>query len=463
MSPENGILTMRDGRTFKLPAGLGIRNVSTDKVRVLKTPRARRRPKSMKVDKISNLNITAPLSQLTQHMAHVPVKDMEAWVNRSIDVRHTEVAQKGGKIARPMNSFMLYRSAYAERTKKWCSQNNHQVVSRVSGQSWPKEPPEIREKYELLALVERDNHQKAHPDYKFAPNKTQTPPRKKRPLDDEGSDADETGYQIPCDTSPIPHKIIKTSGMKSEYNSRDSTPFDYQDTFNPEPYHQNRWPVPVGRLMAPRPTAVTEQHHHGYYINAHGSFPSLMRSPVDLQPTPRQGGYVTNAGYSASTGLAGIPGNINQELLRPYGSNGATAAINTTNASHSNNTNNHHHHHHSNGHAVTRMDDSKLDPQLLSSHQAGIDMRSYSQLNLSNLCYPDPEMGSYMPIHSSMGTNGVSYEALTAGYSGMPPLEEGQQVWAQCDEDGMAIPEAGKDFDQWIHPPNHHQSVYGQQ
>lgn len=71
-----------------------------------------------------------------------------------------------------MNSFMLYRSAYSERTKIWCLQNNHQVVSSVSGESWPLEPPHIREKYSDLAKRERENHQRAHPGYKFSPSKT---------------------------------------------------------------------------------------------------------------------------------------------------------------------------------------------------------------------------------------------------------------------------------------------------
>ena len=149
-----------------------------NRVRVLKTPRVRRRPKTAK-DKAPEIDLPAPLSQLTENLHHVPIKDMEAWVNRPADVRRRE-AEKKGKIARPMNSFMMYRSAYADRVKEWCAQNNHQFVSQISGLSWPREPPAVREKYELLALVERDNHQKAHPEYKFAPNKTQTPPRKKR-------------------------------------------------------------------------------------------------------------------------------------------------------------------------------------------------------------------------------------------------------------------------------------------
>lgn len=91
-----------------------------------------------------------------------------------------------------MNSFMLYRSAYAERTKHWGAQNNHQVVSAVAGQSWPLEPKEIRELYEEYARIERDNHAAAHPGYKFSPSKVGPVARARmRAEERDGSDLDD--------------------------------------------------------------------------------------------------------------------------------------------------------------------------------------------------------------------------------------------------------------------------------
>jgi hypothetical protein len=91
---------------------------------------------------------------------------------------------------------MLYRSAYAERTKAWCAANNHQVVSSVSGASWPMEPQEVRDFYNELAKIERFNHQKAHPEYKFSPAKpgdrkrkgTAEPDDSTRAIDDPDAD-----------------------------------------------------------------------------------------------------------------------------------------------------------------------------------------------------------------------------------------------------------------------------------
>ncbi|ORY15597.1 hypothetical protein BCR34DRAFT_584996 [Clohesyomyces aquaticus] len=152
-----------------------------------------KKAKAGKGDKPKMPKLTAPLSVLTKDMENVPVRDMQAWVNRPVEVRLKEVEKRNGYVTRPMNSFMLYRSAFAERTKHWCLQNNHQIVSSVSGESWPLEPPEVRELYNEYAKIERINHQSAHPTYKFTPSKATALARKRKGdfSDEELSDVDD--------------------------------------------------------------------------------------------------------------------------------------------------------------------------------------------------------------------------------------------------------------------------------
>jgi len=147
--------------------------LSTTKSRVSKSPAARsaKARKSKVLEKAKTPKLTAPLSVLTKDI-DVPVKDMDAWVHRPAAVRQQEVEKRHGYVTRPMNSFMLYRSAYADRTKAWATQNNHQVVSSVAGESWPMEPQEVRDQFNEWAKIERANHAAAHPDYKFSPSKT---------------------------------------------------------------------------------------------------------------------------------------------------------------------------------------------------------------------------------------------------------------------------------------------------
>ncbi|CAZ82140.1 unnamed protein product [Tuber melanosporum] len=156
-----------------------------------KRPTRKRKPSTEKSEKPKVPKLTMPLSELTTSYDHIPVKDMESWVRRSVETRKQEVEKRGGYVTRPMNSFMLYRSAYADRTKFWCLQNNHQVVSSVSGESWPLEPLAIRDKYNELAKIERINHQAAHPGYKFCPSKTQNGKKKKEVRGPEESEASE--------------------------------------------------------------------------------------------------------------------------------------------------------------------------------------------------------------------------------------------------------------------------------
>lgn len=119
--------------------------------------------------------LTQPLSELTKDFRDHAVKDMAQWVNRPAAVRRSESSKRNGFVTRPMNSFFLYRLAYADRTKAWCLRNDHTVISAVSGQSWPLEPPHIREKYIELARLERRNHRETYPDYKFSPSPKETP------------------------------------------------------------------------------------------------------------------------------------------------------------------------------------------------------------------------------------------------------------------------------------------------
>jgi hypothetical protein len=130
-------------------------------------------------DKIA---LTMPLSVCTASLSRVSARDIAGWVARSASVRHREVRQRKGHTARPLNSFMLYRSAYINRARAWCRQNKEQVLSQVIAASWKMEPTEVRQCYERYANIERSNHAKAHPTYKFSPRRAKlADPKKKKP------------------------------------------------------------------------------------------------------------------------------------------------------------------------------------------------------------------------------------------------------------------------------------------
>ncbi|EZG10686.1 hypothetical protein H106_00718 [Trichophyton rubrum CBS 735.88] len=336
------LATVRAGETVEdLKEELAIAKSNTDdRVRIIRPAKLRRRPKPAKADKGDGPTIDAPLSELTKNMLHIPIRDMAVWVNRPKETRLEEVKSKNGKIARPMNSFMLYRSAYAERTKEWCAQNNHQVVSRASGQSWPLEPREIRDLYESYATIERDNHHKAHPDYKFAPNKNQgmsknqigsknpgSASKKKRSHEDELSDFEDQ----PCDITsyPRPSNRRRTLGPNGDAsNSRNSTPCDNDSTYDsrnctPIPHSQidiygtgdvNRSSWEMINPGRPHPGIISQpEQTHYYQPSIHQS---LLGSNIE-DVTYKKIGMPGGVAYDATAPMVNMPGGTHPDLLQP--------------------------------------------------------------------------------------------------------------------------------------------------
>ncbi|GLA10255.1 hypothetical protein AnigIFM60653_002349 [Aspergillus niger] len=124
-----------------------------------------------------DLDLPCRLNALTDGMQHIPVRDMDAWVDRPVETRRQEALQWHKRIPRPPNSFILYRLAYSDRVKYWLGRNDHQTISRLSGQSWKMEAPHIRKEYETLAEMEKRNHARAHPGYRFTLSNKQGKPR----------------------------------------------------------------------------------------------------------------------------------------------------------------------------------------------------------------------------------------------------------------------------------------------
>ena len=116
--------------------------------------------------------LTAPLSVLMNGRDFVPVRNIALWVNRSAETRHLESKLRHGHIKRPLNTFMLYRSAYIDRAKAWCLENKQDTLSIILGQSWSLEPENLRNMYREYTRLEESNHRLAYPTYKFSLRQT---------------------------------------------------------------------------------------------------------------------------------------------------------------------------------------------------------------------------------------------------------------------------------------------------
>lgn len=289
--------------------------------RVSKSPAPKsKKEKKSKLDRSKTPKLTAPLSVLTKDMS-VPVRDIEAWVNRSVEERRKEVEKRNGYVTRPMNSFMLYRSAYAERTKQWCLQNNHQVVSSVSGESWPMEPEEVRNQFDEWAKTERSNHQAAHPNYKFSPSKS-TNKRRKGDFSDDEDDASD------LDGDPDgEYKVGGKSTRPKKQAQMDNLYMDNSYTLDSHPYFGQQMvgydhsQVHYASLSRPLPSNVASYTHGIPYSPQTATYlHATMQQPVQYQyiqdtqsmraPTPSSlngtqslGGFGLPSGQTSPTDL----------------------------------------------------------------------------------------------------------------------------------------------------------------
>ena len=260
--------------------------------------------------------LSGPLSELTRDM-DIPIKDTEAWVNRSMEERQKE-ATKDNFVKRPSNSFILYRSAYADRARSFQKSANHQVVSSLAGESWAMEPSEIRKQYDTWAKVERENHARAFPEYKFQPQTNKASARKRKGRLDDSED-EESDLESEYTYNPRPSaRPLKSKRQKNIYRDSSYTPsrtsleeydpggMDASQMFHPSPYQANN-------LGKPLPLAINQSGGAQYYQSSNYPTSRLANQgyveDVVLHPTDAPAGY-----HQPGAPVIGIPGAYHHEL-----------------------------------------------------------------------------------------------------------------------------------------------------
>ena len=328
---------------------------------------------------VDSPQFTIPLSELTKHLTHIPIRDMENWVRRPLEIRHRHISGMNGKVTRPMNCFMLYRSAYADRTKTLFSIGNYRVVSQLTGESWKSETLEIKRKYRRLASIEKSNHLIAHPRYKFSPKrKVQQAKQCERipsvhHLDTPGLGSTLTQDYAKCLTESNSGSIPLSPsepGLPLTYtwptkNSSNSSSKIQQST---DRLHQHLQPHNL-------------QHHNGRHIQ------DGLLSSIELQDLQ----------HSPSTALVGLPEAINHDPILPQSDTVISEMIS-----------NH-----------------IIDPQMLelngNSSNPIAAPQGYSELQ-HHMCQDIPTSNGYLP------TTDMPFALDTIAYFVNPPYMESQET-----------------------------------
>ncbi|KAF2264550.1 hypothetical protein CC78DRAFT_580335 [Lojkania enalia] len=410
--PTPASATEHDNSSRRTRSGCTIAQPSSpvnDRPKPKSTPK--KKAKAGKSEKPRTPKLTAPLSVLTNDLTSIPVRNMEEWVNRSAEVRRQEVEKRNGYVTRPMNSFMLYRSAYAERTKHWCLQNNHQIVSSVSGESWPMEPAEIRELYNELAKIERINHQNAHPTYKFSPSKTTTASSKKRKGDH--SDEDDISDLDDVEWAPGQGRSRAISSKRPErsigYLTNYAHPQFFERTYgqNINSMNKSAWDMAYeGRPMS-MPMVPNEVYSQQYFqaIQPNMTMQEVVMEDPRMQ---RMDTPVSSMQFSPGHVLLGLPGGNATDMMQHLHSPAGTPL----------------------------GDDSQVDPMLLD-----FDGEHQHDINPAMLRHPEFRNG-----HLAMMERELEQDSLA---NLLPPHNDYHAETWQPDPSITQL-EQGSEFDKWM-------------
>jgi hypothetical protein len=372
--------------------------------------------------------LTEPLSELTKGWDHVPIVDIEAYVNRSAEERRKEVAEGKipGKVKRPMNSFMLYRKAYQNRTKDWCLQNNHQVVSQVCGDSWPLEPESVREQFNEWSRIERENHQNAHPGYKFSPSKGTPIKSSKRKvseeLDSEESDLDDFDWERGSSKRHKKHQRSSPKPVENRSYAAPRSPYGYPQSrqISEEPsfgaYNKSSYQASNPGRPIPAPYNQSNLLHGQYYqqtVHHNMTHPGLVEDVV-IKKTVAPG-----------MGHLGLPGGHLYTMTDQYLSQEGIVTP-----------------------------EHRIDPSLIAQDN-GISLDGYAeQYNM----YPIGNLGAGSQWQSLFGKvdrgqyqEEQSFTEASQSYNGMQ-LHEQQLQMLKGSQEGWSVEplDVGQEFDKWI-------------
>lgn len=422
-----------------------LRPKTESRSRVEKSPKPKR-PKKEKIKSEKNVPVV-PLSELAKDFEHNPMEDIEAYVNRSAEVRRKEVdeGKQPGRVKRPMNSFMLYRKCYQHRAKEIALNHNHQVVSSMCGEHWPIEPDHVKEKFNEWARMERINHQNAHPGYKFSPSKPGAAKggKRKSPGPDEDSDLEDYDWQ-----EGRSRKKIKSSPLAQR-----NQPVMYPPTGSAYRYSNSRGSSMEPSYAEGRPMNQSHFNTSNPQMKPPPQYQSLLAGGEYYEQTIRPNPHYDLGNYCSAEDVllkkTQAPG-VHSFLGLPGGSNEFDIMNGMM-----------HHQQQFDGmnHVAPAAGEQKIDPSLLSS-QGAFNDNAYGDRAPEGVYFGDTQFEDqkFVPppygaglIDPSLGDPVMAFSDAEPNQEGMPlhdphmgVLKGHQEGWHVESMDG------GQEFDKWM-------------
>ncbi|BGP36841.1 hypothetical protein JCM10449v2_000743 [Rhodotorula kratochvilovae] len=231
-------------------------------------------------------------------------------------------ARKAGNPPRPANAWICYRSARVHELKASSEYAKlpQADISKIIGQLWRDETPEIRRHYELEAERKKAEHKEKYPDYIFRPVRREAvkQTRKKRAAPAPTAPPPQPLGTDPSVLQPVPTDAVP-SFLKSEPLALPALPdlpnaphfaphFQPDDLPVPQPFIANAEPIPCDSNLAASSWTMYDGPSSLHFL------PSPPWSAADLAPTTCVPEYT-------------LPNSLHLDALDPYLSPPASATI----------------------------------------------------------------------------------------------------------------------------------------
>ena len=123
-------------------------------------------------------DFTSPESQVSTPQSQIsaasPVESNTAAQSSTLDKNEFQMIclpEKKAKVARPPNSFILYRQFYHPIILQNQPDLSNCDISKVIGKQWHSEPAAVREEWKAKAIKIKNQHALENPGYQYAPRK----------------------------------------------------------------------------------------------------------------------------------------------------------------------------------------------------------------------------------------------------------------------------------------------------
>ncbi|PVU91441.1 hypothetical protein BB559_004131 [Furculomyces boomerangus] len=103
---------------------------------------------------------------------NIPPEKMESMISIDKMFQKNYPMTKEKRTPRPPNAFIIYRKEKQADVLKKNQGVSNKEISKIIGKMWREESQEVKDTYKGKAEVEKNNHKKKFPDYKYKPRKS---------------------------------------------------------------------------------------------------------------------------------------------------------------------------------------------------------------------------------------------------------------------------------------------------